>query len=848
MLVLFITILVTLNQQNGWFYLYTLEDTVLPVESPDISISDEGIDLRGSKSISVSTGSDGGLQVNQSIRLSVEGRTGKWGRIQGVINDNSEVPSGIISRNLSGYSEIFLRYLYRGFVWSFGKMNFKTEYFSSPMIGGVMEFGPHFKLARGVVPGALKIKTFSGIKNPAIPIKITEENEKIVEGTLRAFLNEKPLRENRDFSVDYVSGTFHFLPGIEVNPEDRLRLEYISGESFGRKNLTALEFSTKSEWYSFKIDFDQVSDDKDYWIKHLGKEAIDSIRKATGKIRVPSWKFAGRGKGDYDLVDSIFVFRGEGKGSYLVSFNYVGEGEGDYRFNDAGGFFYFAGRGMGDYTPYIFLTPPERRRRIFLNSQLKYGDFSFNSGAYLTFVDENILSGKSSYTGTNGYLGMDYTGRYTSGKLWLFQSDSGGQFLSDDLSGISGRGFLFSISAKRFADFNPGLLISSTGKRHFVKAWLKGRFYSTFYEESDSQKRYGMKFFLFTGNVRAYLGLRRFFSKYYSYSQISGGVDYEPYLRIKTSRRLFDDGRLENSLDLTFQTDRLGIGYRLVSISPGDSIFQTVSGEFSGFLKNIGYSARLRFMEDIESEFSYRYVFVGAGNGSFCYDSTSGKFYRDPLGCYERQVIFTGKSRGIKNLSGDVSFNFKGLSFKYSGNLKFLNEVLSHQRSFYATYTGVNIVGSYTNISGHQMEEKNLFEEGVLEVRSKRITPGVRFSRIEGSGIQSDRYYQVYSKFHVIGSVIKMGVFKRPSYPVGFIGEINYIAGIFHGTLNADCRVTYIDRAPSGVYPSKGFSLMYSLRYSHEFLSHTQGEVELKGRKEGGRHIYTVRASVSIQF
>ena len=851
MLIFLITILFSLNQQDGWFYLYTLRDTISPVtEVQEESESGENITLRGSKTISISTGSDGELQIQQGLRLTIDGNIGKLGEIQGVVNDNSDAPTGVVSRTLSGFSEIYLKYLYRNFTWSFGKINLTTDYYSSPMLGGMMEYrgeDSDIKFAYGEVPGVYRIRTFTGITNPALPLKITDNGEQIVSGTIRVYLNGNPLKENKDFSVDYITGTIYFLPGVEIKPDDRLRVEYISSESFGRKWLTGVNLSLRKEFYSLNLNFIQEADDRAYWLDNLGSEAIDSLKDKEGRVMIPAWRFVGEGQGDYDLLDSIFVYRGEGEGSYSVSFTYVGLGKGDYRFNDAGGFFYFAGKGMGDYTPFITITPPLRRRKILISSSLKRGGFVLKGGTYISLLKKNLFSNSPESQNLDGFAGLEYRSRALSWKLLAFQTDSVGFYLADDLEDQRGRGFLGAFTVKKFKNLEPGIEYSKSDEATKLKLWLRGRSYRIYYEKSDSTEKYGGKVLFSAGAVRAYFGGERFYSEI-AYDQIYGGANYVPYLKLKTSRKFFYDGKVEDDLNVNFQNENLTLGYRLIKTSPGDSLFQSILCDYSGFTQNIGYSLRFRYREDLQKDVSFRYIYVGDGNGNYSYDSTSGRFYRDPLGSYERQVMYSGQDAGIKSLFGDLALNISRLSLKFSGTIKFSNKVTSRKENFYLTYSDNRFYGNFTKVFDYHLDEENVFEDGTAEYRHGQLIPGIRYIRSGGTEMTDDRYIEIYGKFRHRKLQLKLGSFFRPSYPPGLSAGFSLGREILSGFFQANLDFSYVSAAPAGAFPPEGMSFMYSLNYSHRFLASTGGNLELRGRKQKGRHIYTLRFSLSIEF
>ena len=114
--------------------------------------------------------------------------------------------------------------------------------------------------------------------------------------------------------------------------------------------------------------------------------------------------FVGPGKGEYDrvrndtLAVSFFLWTGPGSGSYLVRFDDVGDGKGDYRdTTDVGGqrFFVYAGKRRGAFLPGTEVPRPRQTSLVSLAAAPLLGNrFRVRGEAALSDFDANALSAR----------------------------------------------------------------------------------------------------------------------------------------------------------------------------------------------------------------------------------------------------------------------------------------------------------------------------------------------------------------------------------------------------------------------------------------------------------------------
>ncbi len=873
---LLLLISIPLHVSNGWYYSYTLEqDTTMNESNFAVYPQDsQTLQISGKKKVTISTGSDGSLSITQELSLSIGGQIGNFGRLEGVINDNGSGGGDFVSKNLSGYDEIYLSYSFKNFSSKFGRINFGMPEMgmSTPLLGGMMSYEaaakrpPHklnLSLTYGEIPGKFVKKTFTSIKNTSYPLKLVSNGEYIIEGTDRVFLNALPLKRGKDYIIDYSTGVLYFLPGSKISPDDVLTVQFFVQSLPGRRNLGVARIDYSLGSIGGKLILEQTGDDIAYWRDQIGKEAFDSLRVSedTGLVKIPAWKCVGSGNGDYDRVDSIFVFRGENKGSYTVRFSPLDGGE--YEYSDTGNFYFFVGRGKGKYTPYFFTRLPSRNRMMYLTLTARKGKWEFDNLMNIHEDVPNLLNAGKVDRKLSGKWSLGFQSRLFSLDFSYFREiDSLGILLDRE---IKGNGYYVETKFKPSAYFRPGLFFANGDSGFVRKIWVNGGrrfFYSVMQTVADSYEVYNALLGYRTGVFNFSNRVRKYVSTSSGFLEYSSRLQYKNSVSASITRRFFDNGEMDDIFSMGIGLENLSFRYEITRVSARglDSLFQSIYANAEGMNKGVSYSVKMAYRTDRSRQYIYRFIFVGRGNGSFSYDSTTGNFYEDPLGDYERTLVEVSGDVPIKNFDGSVSLGFGSYFLQLTANSRFKepDRPLIYRYSAYLQGNPGRLyftlgVGSYrwSELSG----ESDVNMEA--ELRGK-FTHGVSLARkkIDDWSQVELNTYEIFEKYNRSRNLsLTLALFYRsvkwtevattPGLAIGVSFERPFKGFSFRGSLDVKVSRKIYD-APEIL--ESGFTTSYFVRLSRQLGMRTVTNLELRGRYGEGHHIYNLKASISFNF
>ncbi len=329
-----------------------IQDTLTPAKNVNTDKTGTLINFHGEKLFSAS-GTDNNADVFQSTSIVLSGKTENGWEVEGLLYDDKLKPTeDLYTIGLSDVNTAYLviHRIKDSFV--FGRFNL----YGKSVDGGMIKYNySHMQFTVGGGKTRGPTGTFDTIIIPPynVPVKITLKNIQyftIVEHSEEVYINGRRASK-KEYSIDYTGCVITLYP-IETPPEINLHIEFEYHSIFENPYIYGTEFSYKHRLFQTQVK----------WLSEntMNKVVYDS----TGGIFLPD------GGGDYDKVDSIFVYRGNGKGHYRVFFR-VDTLEGAYRYDERG-FYVFVGNGMGNYSPVVFNRPPLLR-------DLK--EFSFKAGA-----------------------------------------------------------------------------------------------------------------------------------------------------------------------------------------------------------------------------------------------------------------------------------------------------------------------------------------------------------------------------------------------------------------------------------------------------------------------------------
>ncbi len=439
------------------------------------------------------------------------------------------------------------------------------------------------------------------------PYKFSESYN-IVYGSVKVYLNGQKLDES-DYILDYQVGTITFKPNVIIRMGDKLTIEYQFFESDGQREHLYLDYKNASF----------------YQRRKLLKYESDTIKYIENPGYYPSYYKSD--KGSYIKDDTIFVYVGEGKGDYVVRFSpFIG---GSYNYNSEGNFYYFVGRGNGNYEPFEYYEPPTLEREFnleFLKNKITI--FEFNKNYYKYQYGDLDFESDLTFNYNNFELGLKRRKRLISNYV-----------ISNNLMFSNFGNYIY---LKLFY-FEPYLLDSLFG----VKLDHKNLYFETIKDRRRLNFNFSRDIFKFDYE---YLFIDSSFNRI----SFKTNTQFYPIYNLRYSRTIEN----EVGFGLNSKPINLLILYQLESRVYQFRLWK--SSEIINF--------DISYITQPDVIYIERYIFVGEGLGSYSYDQRSNTYYPDPSGSYIRQLypyyLKTSKSELISN----VSISYKDFDISFSKN------------------------------------------------------------------------------------------------------------------------------------------------------------------------------------
>ncbi len=437
------------------------------VVRPETQAVSPSLVFGGTKSVSFSTGTNRGSQLDQSLEATVEGKLTPTISVRAMLSDNNLPiqPEGN-TEELEYFDRVFVEVegpRARAAVGDISLVN-RTSTFS-PLVrqlrgfsGGAWTSRGRANLAGAQTKGEFRSVTFRGTTGLQGPYPILSpartSNEVIIAGTERVSIDGLRAERgpNRDYVIDYDAGSITFTPRRLITSDTEIAVDFEgTAEDFSRATLLgAAERVQLGGGVAMSVLYAREADDQgDPKSVSLSEDDIDVLEAAgddanaaiTGGVTATD-----PGAGNYVLVPADTVagtpafFRfDELVGNFQVSFVEVDANTGDYRragISSRGTpYFEFVGADAGSYVVGRRLPLPTSNDVATARIGRETGPFTFDAEWNVSEHDANLFS--SLDDGDNvGNAGQVRAGLESSGD-WRF--------------GISG---LASVLEERFASFD----------------------------------------------------------------------------------------------------------------------------------------------------------------------------------------------------------------------------------------------------------------------------------------------------------------------------------------------------------------------------------------------------------
>ncbi|MCP4231914.1 MAG: hypothetical protein GY771_17435, partial [bacterium] len=359
--------------------------------------NDASFDVTGSKTFTVTAGTDEAADLQQSLRLSVKGNVGGDVSVTAELSDQT-VPfeEGAATQEVAELDRVYVNVAGKNYEATFGDLEISRSGrryadFDRNLIGleGELHF-PNYDVIAGVARtrGRFAEVEFGGRDGVQGPYQISvggDESIVILAGTEKVWLDGKRLKygDNNDYTVDYDLARISFTQNRIIDGDDRIVVEF--------------QYYTEDYKRDFRIGEGKLhlfNDRVNASILYAGEgDSIDDPPFAPTKDELYRLKLAG------DDPDRAFTTATDEDGNPL--YEYVGAGNGDYTRewdNENGVYIYtYVGEGNGDFTP--------RRIDIPLPIRHNLTDLTFDA----TPIDLITVSGELALSDKDGnlYSGLD---------------------------------------------------------------------------------------------------------------------------------------------------------------------------------------------------------------------------------------------------------------------------------------------------------------------------------------------------------------------------------------------------------------------------------------------------------
>jgi hypothetical protein len=328
-------------------------------------LSDSTFEISGSKTFTVKGGTDRDVNLDQSLRLSINGNVANKVRVTGEISDQSlPVEETDVTEEISELDKISLRVETRNLAATFGDLDLEVTgnrfvSYRKRVIGlqgeadyPTLELDGYGAKSRG----RFGTNEFYGTDGVQGPYQLTAERTDdilILPGTETVWVNGilKKEGEGADYIIDYDNAVLSFTEKTVVTSRDRIVVDFeyftenYRRDSFGSRGAAHLADDRYNIGYVYAHEGDDISDP----LFTPTKEELYSLIKAGDDPE------RARTTATDDEGNIIYEYVGTGNGSYTREWD-----------PDTGEYIYtYVGVGNGDYDPKVILLPLPISRDVF---------------------------------------------------------------------------------------------------------------------------------------------------------------------------------------------------------------------------------------------------------------------------------------------------------------------------------------------------------------------------------------------------------------------------------------------------------------------------------------------------
>jgi hypothetical protein len=377
-----------------------------------------GLTFGGSKTFDVNVGAGQETALNQSLRLNISGKLTEDITLNAAVSDqNVPISPEGDTRELDELDRVLIELRGKNFSADMGDNDLRHEggrwdnwsrRLSGAKVtvnsGGVSVFG-----SGAVSDGRYMSTTIAPTEGNQGPYRLTAQNGNsdisIIPGTEKIWINGIQLTRgnNYDYIIDYNTGEVTFTGARIIGADMRIVADYeYTSESFRRTFYsTGADGSFLSGRIKLSVSAEKEADDPsrpvlgtlDSEARSILAKSGDSPAMTSGIRPAPS-----DSAGSYDMNDGILVYNPKGKGKYNVTFSWIGQDKGHYRYLGGGIYEYVspekATPGSGaSFDPVVALSAPVSHQLAGMRLSVNpFSSVSIESEIAGSSYDRNTLS------------------------------------------------------------------------------------------------------------------------------------------------------------------------------------------------------------------------------------------------------------------------------------------------------------------------------------------------------------------------------------------------------------------------------------------------------------------------
>uniref|UniRef100_A0A7V3RHP6 Uncharacterized protein n=1 Tax=candidate division WOR-3 bacterium TaxID=2052148 RepID=A0A7V3RHP6_UNCW3 len=674
---------------------FTVDSIYIPVVEEK---RDEGSELKlsGVKDFTfdINEGFDQGLKLYATGEL--EGV-----KIKGVLSDQGiDQPT----RRISDIEKIRLEAWTRNFYGGIGDLSLSLPFEIYDEISGV-RLGVNannkgLNLSYALSRGKYIRYEFSGEEGKQgpyfLPGRLVYNSEKIY---LSDKINPpKLLSKEYDYEIDYEQGIINFKNRNIITHNSYIIVEYLEANDDYQNVYQEVDGKYNFSEFLFTFIYHRFYDVKDNPLNfQFTPEEIESLKISGDEMKIKHIYADTSSTGSYNLIDGKFVYAGEGKGHYRVSFFYVGENNGDYVYDPNIKGFVYVGENFGNYTPEKYIPLPGDERFYGIGLSHKFG---ISTRIYSSYVDKNSFSSLDDED--NSAFGYEIA---VNKKVGIFSVNSRYINFQDNLYQPKGRQDLnynyqwnISETMKELFEFGMGIapydylnfeltygLLNKVHKRRSM--YIKPLFFYLGVEQIDTLNKY-------TIGLRKSINNLTLYTQYLN-QQNGHYTDYNFNYRFREDRSIGLSGNYERNIlcramltkfDLLIRQLNLSTGFRLFN----DTTLIFVNANSNFYYKGFGLNFQLEQSQKYAQKKDEAYIHVAPGTGNYVYDPITGVYIPKENGDYIKQTVLLKEFQRVlsKNYFIESSFTY-GL-FDLRGRFFYLDEEQFIERKQEANFNITN--------------------------------------------------------------------------------------------------------------------------------------------------------------